>query len=92
MMANHPAPQACPFKQLRHGNLINCALLVIRYYGGTKLGTGGLQRAYNRSAQDVLAQLNEDNCKHIPVSISVLPVILPKRPISDIWPSAMTAY
>lgn len=52
-------------KQLRHGNLINCALLVIRYYGGTKLGTGGLQRAYSRSAQDALAQLNEENCEHI---------------------------
>ncbi|UXD87561.1 IMPACT family protein [Thalassolituus hydrocarboniclasticus] len=52
-------------KQLRHKNLTNCALLVIRYYGGIKLGTGGLQRAYSHSTQDVLQQLNSTNCEPI---------------------------
>ena len=52
-------------KQLRHDDLVNCVLLVIRYYGGTKLGTGGLQRAYSRSAQEVLTQLSDDQCEHL---------------------------
>lgn len=32
-------------------DLFNVLLLVIRYYGGTKLGTGGLARAYRDSAK-----------------------------------------
>lgn len=32
---------------LRHENLINTLALVVRYFGGTLLGTGGLIRAYS---------------------------------------------
>ncbi len=35
---------------LRGANLINTAVLVVRYFGGTKLGIGGLVRAYSSSA------------------------------------------
>ena len=40
---------------LQHHDLINCAVLITRYFGGTKLGTGGLQRAYSQAAA-VVAQ------------------------------------
>lgn len=35
--------------------LINTALLVIRYFGGIKLGSGGLARAYGAAAKAVLS-------------------------------------
>ena len=37
--------------ELRGKELFNALILVIRYYGGTKLGTGGLARAYRDSAK-----------------------------------------
>ena len=44
-------------KQLQHDALLNCLVCVVRYFGGTKLGTGGLQRAYSRSARMALTAL-----------------------------------
>ncbi len=35
-------------------NLLNVLLVVIRYFGGIKLGTGGLIRAYTKAAKDVI--------------------------------------
>jgi uncharacterized YigZ family protein len=35
--------------------LVNCAVVVTRYFGGTKLGIGGLKRAYTEAAKKVLA-------------------------------------
>ncbi len=35
-------------------NLYNVLVVVTRYFGGVKLGTGGLTRAYRQSAQSVL--------------------------------------
>ncbi|WP_297576187.1 YigZ family protein [uncultured Campylobacter sp.] len=34
---------------LKGANLIECAVLIVRYFGGIKLGTGGLVRAYGSS-------------------------------------------
>ena len=46
-----------PMLEVLRGRCLENVLLVsIRYFGGTKLGTGGLVRAYTRSAQDVLDQ------------------------------------
>ncbi|WP_306140771.1 YigZ family protein [Roseibium sp. MMSF_3412] len=39
---------------LQGADLINCAVLVVRYFGGTKLGGGGLARAYSGAAQDAI--------------------------------------
>ncbi len=36
-------------------NLINTVVAVIRYFGGVKLGTGGLTRAYGNAAKQALA-------------------------------------
>lgn len=39
---------------MRGEELIDCAILVVRYFGGIKLGTGGLVRAYGTSAKEVI--------------------------------------
>jgi uncharacterized YigZ family protein len=40
---------------LRGEGMINCAVLIVRYFGGIKLGTGGMARAYAQAVKDVLA-------------------------------------
>lgn len=39
---------------LQHKAIGNCAILVVRYFGGIKLGAGGLTRAYSGTAQAVV--------------------------------------
>jgi len=39
---------------LKKNNLTNVLAVVIRYFGGIKLGAGGLVRAYSNSANDTL--------------------------------------
>ncbi len=41
---------------IRSKNIVNCCVVVTRYFGGVLLGTGGLVRAYTQSCQ---AALNE---------------------------------
>jgi uncharacterized YigZ family protein len=40
---------------LRGEELINVALLTVRYFGGTKLGIGGMARAYASAVKEVVA-------------------------------------
>ena len=40
---------------LRHSGLEDVIIVVVRYFGGTLLGTGGLVRAYTRAAQAAVA-------------------------------------
>jgi uncharacterized YigZ family protein len=42
--------------QIRSKNLTNVVVVVVRYFGGTKLGVGGLIAAYRAAAEDVLNQ------------------------------------
>lgn len=44
---------------LQKKEIKNCLLVVIRYFGGTKLGVGGLMRAYTKAGQEAL----KDNIK-----------------------------
>jgi len=41
---------------LRGEELVNCAVLIVRYFGGIKLGTGGMARAYALAVKDVLLE------------------------------------
>jgi len=41
-------------RQLESSGLSDTLVVVVRYYGGTKLGTGGLVRAYGSAAEAVL--------------------------------------
>ena len=41
---------------MRGEELINCAVLIVRYFGGIKLGTGGMARAYAQAVKDVLGE------------------------------------
>lgn len=38
------------YNLIERKNLDNCLIVVIRYFGGIKLGAGGLLRAYNEAA------------------------------------------
>ena len=42
------------FFHLERNNLKNRAIFVVRYFGGTKLGAGGLTRAYGEVSKNVL--------------------------------------
>ncbi len=44
------------FDCLRKNNLTNVVCVVVRYFGGIKLGAGGLIRAYSRSASEALKE------------------------------------
>ncbi|MGL4947910.1 MAG: IMPACT family protein [Mycoplasma sp.] len=43
---------------IERNNLSNIAIVVIRYFGGTKLGAGPLLRAYSKSASEVIKSVD----------------------------------
>jgi len=51
-------PKGCAGKPVLHvmqGNdLVECGILIVRYFGGIKLGTGGMARAYGEAAKAVV--------------------------------------
>ena len=42
------------YSVIEKNNLNNCLIVVVRYFGGIKLGSGGLFRAYLKSASQVI--------------------------------------
>lgn len=42
------------FGQIQSFNVTNIAIIVVRYFGGTKLGVGGLIAAYKEAAKEAL--------------------------------------
>ncbi|MBR7182890.1 MAG: YigZ family protein [Alistipes sp.] len=42
--------------QLLSHEITNCLIVVVRYFGGTKLGVSGLIQAYKEAAADVIAE------------------------------------
>ena len=43
-------------QQLEGAEVVDAAVVVVRWFGGTKLGVGGLVRAYGAAAREVLEQ------------------------------------
>jgi len=41
---------------LRGKELVACGIYIVRYFGGIKLGTGGMARAYAQAANDVISK------------------------------------
>jgi uncharacterized YigZ family protein len=52
---NHSAGDAI-LGQIRSRGLTNILVIVVRYFGGVKLGVGGLAQAYKAAAEDALAK------------------------------------
>lgn len=49
--------------QIRAHNLTNVLVVVVRYFGGTKLGVGGLVQAYKAASASVLANADTIECE-----------------------------
>ena len=47
------------YEVLKKNNLTNIICIVTRYFGGIKLGAGGLVRAYSQTAGEVVKQIDE---------------------------------
>ncbi len=56
---------------LLHSDLGEIVAVVTRYYGGTKLGTGGLVRAYSGSVKNALAGLSVEEKRDL-ISLRVI--------------------
>ncbi len=54
------------YGQILSANITNVLIIVVRYYGGTKLGVGGLISAYKKGASNVLevAKINKKIVKN----------------------------
>ena len=64
---------------LRGSGLGDIAVVVTRYFGGTKLGTGGLVKAYTESTQMVVNAVGRGRRVEVNVSMLVLPYNLLER-------------
>jgi len=58
------------FTHLKYSDLGEITLVVVRYFGGTKLGTGGLAKAYGDAARKVLLDIK--SIQHISTEEQIL--------------------
>lgn len=58
---------------LEQNRLTNTLIIVTRYFGGTKLGAGGLVRAYRGAAQHVLEKSGTGPIRHVKEISAVVP-------------------
>ena len=57
--------------QISYSNIGNVIVVVVRFFGGVKLGAGGLVRAYRESTQKVLKALQvEEHISRIEISVA----------------------
>jgi uncharacterized YigZ family protein len=57
---------------IKGSGISDLLIMVIRYFGGTKLGTGGLVKAYTEAARAVLALLpTEERVLRLPFSLTI---------------------
>ena len=47
------------FNVIEKNKLNNILIVVVRYFGGIKLGAGGLFRAYSKSASEIIKKLDD---------------------------------
>ena len=59
---------------LKKKNLENVLIVVIRYFGGLKLGAGGLVRAYTTASNIVLDKSNVVEIKKVPIYKAIIDV------------------
>lgn len=59
-------------ESLKMAGLVNTAIVVVRYFGGIKLGTGGLVRAYGQSARQAIEKASVVQVdSHVTVRIGI---------------------
>jgi len=64
---------------MRGNELIECGILIVRYFGGTKLGTGGLVRAYGGGAKGVIADASlQEYIKKEQIEFSTIYSLVPR--------------
>lgn len=57
---------------VKGSGMTNILVTVVRYFGGTKLGTGGLVRAYSRAAKETLEKVSRERYEvRVPFSITL---------------------
>ena len=66
--------------QLHSAKLTNVLLVVVRYFGGTKLGLGGLVRAYKESSKDAI----ENSKLHLFEELSTIILEFPIHIVGDV--------
>jgi len=65
---------------IEHSKLYNLICIVVRYFGGIKLGIGGLIRAYGQTARDCINNANKTIC----ISYAFLEIMVPSNHIGTL--------